>query len=169
LFIFQQPNTQTKSTDYFIYHISLNNTRNMGKFVIFVHASPESETGKMPTTEEFAEMGAFNAELRKAGALITADGLLQSAKGARVHFSDSDPRVENGPFQVENLVAGFWILKLDSFDEAVAWAKKIPFKKGSVEVRKIAGPEDFGPELTAQLKNRESELRAEVEKEHSQQ
>jgi hypothetical protein len=131
----------------------------MGKFIIFVHASAESEKGKMPSTQEFAEMGAFNTELSNAGVLITADGLLQSAKGMRVTFSDTEPQVQNGPFQLENLVSGFWILKLDNIEQAVAWAKKIPFKTGSVDIRKIAGPEDFGAEFTEDLKAKEEELR----------
>src|SRR4051812_35217953 len=101
----------------------------MPKFIIFVHASADSEAGKMPTTEEFAEMGVFNAELAKAGTLIAAEGLLASSKGTRVTFSQpSAPAVTQGPFALENLVSGFWIVKLDSFEDAVAWAKKVPFK-----------------------------------------
>ena len=153
--------TSSKIPDILNYLLQTH-TNIMGKYVIFVHASADSEAGKMPTTEEFAEMGAFNTELKNAGALLFADGLLQSAKGARVSFSDSEPRVQNVPFPGEDLVAGFWILKLDSLDEAIAWAKKIPFKKGSVEIRKIAGPEDFGANLTDELRAKESELRAEI-------
>jgi hypothetical protein len=130
----------------------------MGKFVIFVHASTISETGKMPPAQEIIDMGVFNDELRKAGVLISADGLLESAKGARVTFSENEPQVQNGPFQLENLVSGFWLLKLDSIDEAVAWAKQIPFKTGSVEIRKIAEAEDWGTEFNEELKARKEEL-----------
>ena len=83
--------------------------------------------------------------------------------GARVTFSDTEPQVQNGPFQLENLVAGFWILKLDNLDEAIAWAKKVPFKTGSVEVRKVAGPEDFSAEFNEELKAKKEELKRKAE------
>jgi hypothetical protein len=73
------------------------------------------------------------------------------------------PSVQDGPFPVESLVAGFWILNVNSLDEAITWANKVPFKKGSVKIRKIAGPEDFGPEFTDALKAQEAELRAKTE------
>lgn len=104
-------------------------------------------------------MMAFNAELTKAGAMITGEGLRQSAKGARIHFSDSEPQVQDGPFALENLVSGLWIVKLDSFEDAVSWARKIPFTHGSVEIRQTYGPEDFGDSLTDDLKAQEAELR----------
>ena len=135
----------------------------MGKYVIFVHANADAEAGKMPPTQEFIDMGAFNTELKNAGVLLFVDGLARSAQGARVTFSDTDPQVQNGPFQLENLVSGFWILQPESLDEAVAWAKKIPFKTGSVEIRKVAGPEDFSAEFTEELKAKKEELRRKVE------
>jgi hypothetical protein len=134
----------------------------MSKFVIYVHASAESEEGKLPTTEEWDEMGAFNKELENAGVLFFAEGLLSSSKAVRVYFSDSEPKIQNGPFQLENLVSGFWILNLNNIDEAIAWAKKIPFKKGSVEIRKIAGAEDFGPELADKFKAKEDDFAAKI-------
>lgn len=117
----------------------------------------------MPTTQELSEMGEFNTQLANAGVLLAGEGLLHSAKGARVTFSDSAPAVQNGPFPVDNLVAGYWLLKLDSLEEAISWAKKIPFKEGSVEIRKVAGMEDFGDALTDDLKAKEEELRKKVE------
>jgi len=120
---------------------------NMGKFIILVHANADAEAGKEPPIQEMIDMGAFNTELTNSGVLLAADGLTESAKGARVTFSDTNPQVQNGPFPLENLVARFWVLKLDSLEEAVAWAKKIPFKTGSVEIRKIADPEDFSAEF----------------------
>lgn len=131
----------------------------MPKFTIFVHATSRSETGAIPSSEEMSEMGLFNDKLRAAGALVFADGLLASSTGARVTFTDdgAEPQVQPGPFQLENLVSGFWILKLDTLDEAISWAKKIPFKNGGVDVRKIAGPEDFGGEVGELLKQRVSE------------
>lgn len=103
----------------------------------------------MPTTEELTEMIAFNSQFRETGVLLDADGFLASSKGARLNFSEgSEPTVTHGPFELENLVAGYWKLKLDSIEQAIEWAKKIPFKKGSVEIRRVAGPEDFGNAMT---------------------
>jgi len=136
----------------------------MPKFAVLVHGSKESETGKMPTTEELTEMGAFNKQLLDAGVLIDANGFLASSKGARVSFSEgSEPTVKSGPFELENLVAGYWILKLDSLEQVIEWAKKIPFKEGSVDIRKIAGAEDFGDAMTEELKQQEEEMRKKQE------
>jgi hypothetical protein len=118
----------------------------------------------MPSTEELTEMGAFNKPFRDAGVMLDADGFLASSKGARINFSEgSEPTVKRGPFELENLVAGYWMLKLDSIEQAIEWAKKIPFKKGSVEIRKVAGPEDFGSAMTEELKQQEDEIRKKQE------
>jgi len=132
----------------------------MPTFIVFVHASKESEAGEMPQTEEFAEMSAFNKPFVDNGVIRDADGLLASSKGARLHFSeDSKPTVKRGPFELENLVAGYWKLELDNIEQVIEWAKKIPFKKGSVEIRKVAGPEDFGDAMTPELMKQEDEMR----------
>lgn len=117
----------------------------MPKFVIFVHASAHSETGAFDSSQEMEEMHLFNEQLRAAGALLFADGLLASSTGTRVIFGGDMNEIElrPGPFPLENLISGFWVLKLESLDEATEWAKKIPFKKGTVEVRKIAEQADF--------------------------
>lgn len=92
----------------------------------------------MPITEQFTEMHNFNKPANDAGLLV-------SSKGARLDFSkDAEPVVKPGPFGLENLVTGYWIVRFISIEEVVEWAKGIPFKKGSVQIRKIAGPEDFG-------------------------
>lgn len=118
----------------------------------------------MPSTEELAEMGAFNKPYWESGVIVAADGFLASSNGFRVNFSEgSEPTVKRGPFELENLVAGYWILKLDSIEEVIEWAKKIPFKKGSVEIRKVAGPEDFGGAFTEELKQQHEELRKKLE------
>src|ERR1700761_73244 len=107
----------------------------------------------MPSTAELAEMGAFNKPFAEAGVIHDADGFLASSKGARLIFSEgSEPAVKRGPFELENLVAGYWKLELDSLEQVIEWAKKIPFKKGSVEIRKVAGPEDFGEAFTPELR-----------------
>lgn len=114
----------------------------------------------MPSTEELTEMSAFNKPSWDAGVILHADGFLASSKGARINFSEgSEPTVKRGPFELENLVAGYWVLKLDSIEQVIEWAKKIPFKKGSVEIRKVAGPEDFGGAMTEELKQQEDEIR----------
>jgi len=109
----------------------------------------------MPTEQELREMGDFNKPYMENGIILHADGFASSKHGARVYYSkDGPPTVKNGPFGFENLVAGFWILKLNSFEEAVEFAKKAPFKDGSVEVRKVFGLEDFGDELPKDMKDR---------------
>ena len=107
----------------------------------------------MPKPGELDEMHAFNRPYFESGVILHADGFLASSKGARVTFSEgSEPSITNGPFELENLVAGYWILKLDNIDEAIKFAKGIPFKNGGVDIRQIAGPEDFGDELTEEQK-----------------
>jgi hypothetical protein len=124
----------------------------MPKFAVFVMASPESEAGRMATAEELIEMKAFNDELRKIGALHVAEGLLASSRGARIQFTPDGPsKPESGPFDLENLVTGFWVWELESLEQAVAWANKIPFKKGKVEIRCIAGKEDFPADYQQKL------------------
>ena len=91
-------------------------------------------------------MGAFNKPYKDAGVMIEGEGFLASSKGVRLSFSQgSEPTVTPGPFGLENLVSGYWKLKLDSIEEAIDFAKKIPFRDGSVEIRKVADEEDFGP------------------------
>jgi hypothetical protein len=109
-------------------------------------------------------MGAFNKPFWDAGVMLDANGLLASSNGARINFSEgSEPTVKRGPFELENLVAGYWVLKLDSIEQVIEWAKKIPFKKGSVEIRKVAGPEDFGDAMTEELRQQEDEMRKKQE------
>lgn len=135
----------------------------MGKFIIFVHATADSEAGKLPTTQELKEMSDFNTQLVNAGVMLAGEGLLQSSKGARITYSDSEPVVQKGTFLSNNLVAGYWVLTLDNIEEAISWAKKIPFKTGSVEIRKMAEAEDFWEPYTDELKEKEKQLRKKAE------
>lgn len=115
----------------------------------------------MPTTEMLTEMNRFNEELVKAGVMQAGEGLHQSAQGRRVRFSGSKRTVTDGPFSnTKDLVAGFWIWKVRSMDEAVEWAKKIPFREDEVEIRRIAETEDFGDAMTPELRAQEDRLRA---------
>jgi hypothetical protein len=130
-----------------------------------VKASKESEAGVMPTEQMLAEMGKFNEELVKAGVMQAGEGLHPSSKGKRVRFEAARrPVVIDGPFaETKELVAGFWIFKTKSLDEAVEWVKKAPFDNGAeIEIRQIFEAEDFGAELTPELREREQRLRTEI-------
>ncbi|GMU05884.1 YciI family protein [Corallococcus caeni] len=135
------------------------------RFMMLVKATPESETGRLPTTEELTTMGKYNEELVKAGILLAGEGLHPSTRGARVTFSAKGATVTDGPFtETKELVSGFWIIEVKSREEAIAWARRIPFKDGQVEVRQVASAEDFAPsDPTGELRAKEEALRAQVE------
>jgi hypothetical protein len=135
------------------------------RFMMLVKATPDSETGRLPSTEELTEMGKFNEELVKAGILLAGEGLHPSSKGARVTFSDRKATVKDGPFsETKELVAGFWILEVKSREEAIAWARRVPFKDGEIEVRQVFSPEDFAPsDPTGELRAKEEALRKQAE------
>ncbi|MEU1674473.1 YciI family protein [Streptomyces roseifaciens] len=117
----------------------------MPRFMMIVKASDESEAGVMPTREMLAEMGAYNDQLAAAGAMLAGEGLHPTSEGARVTYSDGPPVVTEGPFagDAQGLVAGFWLIKADSMDEALEWARRIPFREGEVEVRPVFEASDF--------------------------
>lgn len=132
------------------------------RFMMIVKANEESESGRMPSTEELTEMGAYNEELVKAGVLLAGDGLQPSSTGVRVTFTGKGTStVVDGPFtETKELIAGFWIIDVRSKDEAVEWARRVPFGAGGeVEVRKVSEAEDFGEEFTPELRAAEDELR----------
>ena len=137
------------------------------KFMILVKATDASERGIMPTEQQFAEMGKFNEDLMSAGILVSGDGLHPSSKGIRVRFSGNNRTVQEGPFPETNeLVAGFWIWEVKSREEAIEWVKRCPNPMpgdSEIEIRKIYEAEDFGPELTPELREREEELRKRLE------
>src|SRR5207244_4381081 len=116
------------------------------RFMMIVKANKDSEAGKMPSEELLSAMGKYNEELAKAGALLDLSGLQPSSKGARVRFSGGKPSVTDGPFaETKELVAGYWLIKVKSKEEAVDWAKRVPFKEGEVELRQLFELEDFEP------------------------
>jgi hypothetical protein len=136
----------------------------MPKFAVLVSASASSESGKMPTVQELTDMFVFNEQLRKAGVMLAADGFLASSKGARITFSaEGASKPEYGPFGRDNLVAGYWFWKLDTLEQAIEWAGKIPLKESRVEIRQIAGEEDFGAEVVDELNKKKEELRKKTE------
>ena len=134
------------------------------RVMVFVKASRESEQGQMPTTDLLEAMGKYNEQLVKAGVMLTGEGLHPSSKGKRVKFSGPERTVIDGPFaETKELIAGFWIWKVKSIDDAVEWLKKAPFDGGTeIEIRPIFEAEDFGKELTPELRQREERLRAEI-------
>ncbi|WKK25977.1 YciI family protein [Streptomyces olivoreticuli] len=116
----------------------------MARFMMIVKATEESETGVLPSKELVTEMTQYNEQLVKAGALLAADGLQTSAKGARVTFSGGRPVVTDGPFaETKELIAGFWIIQVKDRDEALEWARRVPFQDGEIEVRQVFEPTDF--------------------------
>jgi hypothetical protein len=138
------------------------------RYMVIVKANEDTEKGVLPTQEEFAEMGAFNEELVKAGVLLAGEGLTPSSQGARVRFGkDGRTTVLDGPFaETKELVAGFWILQVSSREEVIEWVKKAPFRDGEVEIRKVAEAEDFGEAFTPELQEKEAELRAQSAARH---
>jgi len=130
-----------------------------------VKATKDSETGRMPRAEELAPMGKFNEEMVKAGVMLAGEGLLASKKGARVQFKGSQKTVVDGPFaETKELVAGFWILRVKSVQEAVEWIKRAPMRDGDeVEIRQIAEAEDFGEEFTPKMREYEERIRQQAE------
>jgi hypothetical protein len=138
------------------------------RFMVMVKATPDSEAGVMPSHELMAEMGRFNEELVKAGVMQAGEGLQPSSKGARVRFSGKNRSVIDGPFsETKELVAGFWIWKCASLQEAIDWVKRCPNPMpgdSEIEIRQIFEAEDFGAEFTPELREQEERLRAQVEK-----
>jgi hypothetical protein len=134
------------------------------RFMMIVKASPESEAGGMGTEEEFAEMTTYNEELAKAGVMLAGEGLHPSSKGARIRFDGTDRTVIDGPFtEAKELVAGFWIIDVRDRDEAIEWAKRIPFREGEVELRQVFEDDEFGDVMTPELRDREKALREQLE------
>ncbi len=135
------------------------------KVMVIVKANEATEAGVMPTTEELAEMGAYNEELVKAGVMLDGDGLHPSSKGVRIYFDGTERKVVDGPFtEAKELIAGFWVWQVKSMEEAVEWAKRSPFREGQLELRPYFEPEDFGEALTPELREREARLRGREER-----
>lgn len=128
------------------------------RFMVMVKATKDSEAGKMPSRERLEEMGKYNEELAKAGILLAGEGLRPSSKGARVRFSGKKRTVIDGPFtETKELVAGFWLWKAKSMDEAIEWVKRCPnpmLTDSEIEIRQIFEAEDFGEALTPEMRER---------------
>ena len=136
------------------------------RFMVIVKADRNSEAGVMPSTELLTAMGKFNEDMVKAGVMLAGEGLHPSSKGARIKYSGKDRTVTKGPFGgTSDLVAGFWLIQVKSWDEAIEWMKRAPFDGGSeIEIRQIFDAEDFGEALTPELREQEARLRAQAAK-----
>jgi hypothetical protein len=141
------------------------------RVLVIMKANNDSEAGKMPSEEIIAGMMKFNEDLVKSGVMLAGEGLHPSSKGKRVKFGGGTKTVVDGPFaETKELVAGFWIWQVKSIEEAVEWVKRIPnpgTEEAVVEIRPIFDAEDFGKELTPELRAKEEQLRAEVARRRS--
>jgi hypothetical protein len=139
------------------------------RVMVLIKATEQSERGEMPSEKLLTDMTTFNEELVKAGVMLAGDGLHPSAKGVRVAFKGSERKVIDGPFaETKELLAGYWIWQVKSLDEAVEWVKRMPAPddgadEAIVEIRPVFEAEDFGAELTPELREREAALRAQTE------
>ncbi len=140
------------------------------KVMVIVKASPASEAGELPSEQLLKEMGNFNEELSRAGVLLAADGLHPSSKGVRVKFSGKARDVIDGPFaETKELIAGYWIWKVNSMREAIDWLKRCPnphATDGEVEIRQIFEPADFGASLTPEIREQQQRICAEISAKH---
>ena len=134
------------------------------RFMVIVKADKNSEAGVMPSTEMLTAMGKFNEEMVKAGVMLAGEGLHPTSKGARIKYAGKEPTVTNGPFAVtSDLIAGFWLIQVNSRDGAVEWMKRAPFDGGAeIEIRQVFDAEDFGEALTPELREQEARLRAQA-------
>jgi hypothetical protein len=138
------------------------------RVMVLIKANEDSEAGKMPSEQLLREMTEFNEQLVKAGVMLAGEGLHPSSKGARVIFEGAERKVIDGPFaETKELIAGYWLWQVKSLDEAIEWVKRIPNPmpgtEAIVEIRPVFEVEDFGEELTPELRAKERELRQKVE------
>jgi hypothetical protein len=138
------------------------------RVMVLIKATEESEAGVMPSEELLTNMMEFNEELVKAGVMLAGDGLHPSSKGVRVAFSGGERKVIDGPFaETKELLAGYWLWQVKSMDEAVEWVKRVPHPHegvdAEIELRPVFEPDDFGDELTPELREKEQQLRSQTE------
>lgn len=138
------------------------------RVMVIVKANKASEAGQMPDEKLLTQMGQFNEELSKAGIMLAGEGLHPSSKGKRIKFSGANRTVVDGPFmETKELIAGYWIWKVKSMEEAVEWVKRCPnphVGDSEIEIRQIFEMEDFGAELTPELREQEERIRKESAK-----
>lgn len=137
------------------------------RVMVIVKATQQSEAGELPSTELLTAMGQYNEELVKAGVMQAGEGLQPSARGKRVRFSGSTRSVTDGPFaETKELIAGFWLWQVASMDEAVEWVKRCPNPMpgdSDIEIRQVFEVEDFGAQMTPELREQEDRLRSKLD------
>lgn len=137
------------------------------KVMVIVKASKASEAGEMPDEQLLTDMGNYNEELVKAGIMLAGEGLHPSSKGCRVRFSGKERTVIDGPFaETKELIAGFWMWKVDSMEHAIEWLKRCPnphYEECDVEIRPVFEMEDFGEAMTDELREQEERMRVQLE------
>jgi len=137
--------------------------------MVLVPADENSERGEMPDKKLLTDMGNFNEELVKAGVMLAGEGLHPTSKAARVRFEGDKKTVIDGPFtESKELIAGYWLWQVRDMDEAIEWIKRAPFGGGvEIELRPVFEMEDFGEEMTPELREQEQRLRAQTEEQQS--
>src|SRR5262249_57166897 len=136
------------------------------RFMVIVKATKETEASVLPSAEILEKMGKYNEELVKAGVMLAGEGLHPSSKGARVRFNGNQRTVIDGPFtETKELIAGFWLWKVKSREEAIEWLKRAPCDGGAeVEIRQVFEIEEFAPvDPTGELRAAETQLQARLE------
>lgn len=141
------------------------------RYMMMIKANEASEAGQMPSEAELTAMGELNEEMVEAGVMLAGEGLHPSSSGARVTLKGDERTVVDGPFaETKELIGGFWIVQVDSLEDAIGWARKIPSDPGGdescVEIRRVFEDEDFGEELTPELRAKEDEMRQRTAEQH---
>jgi hypothetical protein len=136
------------------------------RVMVIVKANKDSEAGILPSKEILGKMGKYNEQLVKAGVMLAGEGLQSSANGKRIKFSGNQRTVTDGPFtETKELIAGFWLWQVRSMEEAVEWLKRAPFDGGTeIEIRRVFEAEDFGENLTPELREQDARLRQQTSK-----
>jgi hypothetical protein len=142
------------------------------RVMVIVKATKNSEAGMMPSEQLLTSMGTYNEELVKAGIMLDGEGLQPSAKGKRIRFASGTRSVVDGPFaETKELIAGYWLWKVRSMDEAVEWARRcpdpMPGEEAELEIRPVFEAEDFGAEFTPELRAQEERLRDEIQRQQT--
>jgi hypothetical protein len=139
------------------------------RVMVLVPADENSERGEMPDEKLLTDMGNFNEELVKAGVMLAGEGLHPTSKAARVRFDGDKRTVIDGPFtESKELIAGYWLWQVRDMDEAIEWIKRAPFEGGvEIEIRPVFEMEDFGDQMTPELREQEQRLRAQTEEQQS--
>ena len=141
------------------------------RVMVIIKANKESEAGVLPDEKLLTEMGNYNEELVKAGVMLAGEGLHPSSEGKRIHFSGTTRKVTDGPFaETKELIAGFWLWKVSSMEEAIEWIKRCPNPtgaEGEIELRQVFEAEEFGDQFTPELREQEDRLRAQIEQQKS--